>query len=314
MVNYIIRRLLYSIPIIISVNVLTFFLFFVVNTPDDMARLHLGEKRVSPKDIEQWKEQRALNYPLFYNTKEDHIIKKFTKTIFFQRSIKMIFFDYGTSETGENISNEIQKRIIPSLTLQIPIFILSLFLNIFFAMYLAYNRGNLKDKIGMFLCIIGMSISPLFYIIIIQVIMGKWLKLLPISGFQYGIDSIPFIIMPILVALVASMGQEVRFYRTIFLEEIKKDYITTAQSKGISQKMILFIHVLKNAMIPILTGVVITIPFLFVGSLLLESFFCYTGFRILPFKCHTKTRFCYCTSHGIFRIFPIYHRSFINRY
>ena len=398
MFAYIIRRILYAIPILFGVNVIVFFLFFFVNTPDDMAKLHLGSKRIIPEQIDRWKLEHSLHLPLFFNhgwvqisslqaaeklnqkkielidgdyeimletpqnkklissrdlqltfehvkvsggniqkykikpNKKAYFIKlpqkvdisifrfsvshqaknikkmkssmnirffveqpalthrllvkykapigflhQFTRTIFFARSLKMLFFSYGRSEIGRDIGEEISKRMFPSLLISLPTFLVGLLLNIFFAMILALHRGKAIDYWGVLVAVVGMSISIMFYIIFGQVILGKYLKLFPISGFGFGIESIRFVAMPILIAVLAGLGGSVRFYRTMFLEEINKEYVTTARAKGLSESAVLFIHVLKNAMIPILTSVVVYLPFLFVGSLLFESFFSIPG-------------------------------------
>jgi peptide/nickel transport system permease protein len=141
----------------------------------------------------------------------------------------------------------------------------------------AFYRGTYVDYWGIILCVILMSISALFYILGGQVLLGKFLRLVPISGFDYGHYGLKFIALPVIVLIVAGLGGNVRFYRTIFLEEINRDYVRTARAKGIPECAVLFIHTLKNAMIPILTGVVVSLPFLFAGNLLLESFFAIPG-------------------------------------
>ena len=118
-----------------------------------------------------------------------------------------------------------------------------------------------------------MSISSLFYIIGGQFLVGKLLRLVPISGFDTGLASVKFIILPVAVGILGSMGGAVRWYRTIFLEEINKDYVRTARAKGISEPRVMYVHVLRNALIPILTGVVVVLPSLFLGSLITEAFF-----------------------------------------
>jgi peptide/nickel transport system permease protein len=392
MTAYIIRRCLYAIPILLGVNVLVFMLFFFVNTPDDMARAHLGRKRVTPEQIDRWKREHSLDLPYFYNDgwrrigslsanerensaefatagsgeyalvieapevrqmaqprlvrlhsssptqlvlppdftaqgtllvpaetptrrllfrivptlQKDQlpptlrltftvetptpahrlilqykeplpVLGRFTQTIFFQRSLRMLAFQYGKSDDGKDIGAEVFKRIGPSLSITIPAFVLGLGLDIFFAMLIAFYRGTYVDYWGVIVCVLLMSISALFYIIGGQVLLGKLLRLVPISGFDYGSYGFKFVALPIIVAVVAGLGGSVRFYRTIFLEEINKDYVRTARAKGVPERVVLFIHTLKNAMIPILTGVVVSLPFLFTGSLLLESFFAIPG-------------------------------------
>lgn len=392
MIAYIIRRCLYAIPILIGVNVLVFMLFFFVNSPDDMARAQLGQKRVTPEQIDQWKREHSLDLPYFYNagwrrlrslaareqtntaefatagegvyalivespaaqqavqqrtiqlqsnpphrlalpqefdadgkltlpatmatqrflfritsapTDEQpapqlrvtfdvespapthrvlleyqgsiDFAARFTRTIFFQRSVQMLFFRYGKSDDGKDISEEVFKRIGPSLSITVPVFMLGLLINIFFSMIVAFYRGTYIDYWAIIVCVVLMSISGLFYIIGGQALFAKTLRLVPISGFDYGVHAAKFVFLPVLVAVISGMGGSIRFYRTIFLEEINKDYVRTARAKGLPERTVLFIHTLKNAMIPILTSVVVSLPFLFAGSLLLESFFAIPG-------------------------------------
>jgi peptide/nickel transport system permease protein len=390
MMTYIIRRSLYAIPVLFGVNVLVFLLFFFVNSPDHMARAHLGQKRVTPEQIDAWKRERLLHLPYFYNAGwrrigslpavetdnqaefptagageyalvieapatqraapsrtvrlqssqperlvlpadfDTHgtvslssdvptrrfrlhltpgasaeppvlhitftlavpapmhrvrleykeplpLLARLTRTIFFQRSVKMLAFQYGTSDDGKAIGAEILKRIGPSLSITVPAFVLGLFLEILVAMGIAVYRGTYVDYWGLILCVLMMSISTLFYIMGGQVVLGQLLRLVPISGFDYGPYGLKFIALPVIIAVIAGLGGNVRFYRTIFLEEMQRDYVRTARAKGMPEWTVLFVHALKNAMIPILTGVVVSLPFLFAGSLLLESFFAIPG-------------------------------------
>ncbi|MEE9343836.1 MAG: ABC transporter permease [Gammaproteobacteria bacterium] len=272
MFAYIMRRVLYAIPILIGVNLITFTLFFVVNSPDDMARMHLGMKRVTPEAIEKWKAGHGYNRPLVYNEAAQGA-DKFTDTIFFEKSVKLFAFDFGSSDDGRDITTDIKERMWPSLAIAVPTLILGLLVSITFAMLLAFFRGTYLDLSGVILCVILMSISGLFYIIIGQYIISKVFHLLPISGYQPGFLAWRFILLPVLIGVFMGIGSGSRLYRTFFLEEINKDYVRTARAKGLSESLVLFRHVLKNAMIPILTGVVAGLPLLFMGSLVLESFF-----------------------------------------
>jgi peptide/nickel transport system permease protein len=389
---YIVRRILYAVPVLVGVNVIVFALFFFVNTPDRMAMRHLGEKRVTPEQIDKFKREHNLDLPYFYNSgwrrlgsvsaeaesnagafraagagryalvieapqnvKEamkagkrrvrvecshparlslpdefsaegvvelepgtepvtfsftlapgdettldltlgfdlaspglrhrvalDHkgptgFVERFTRTLFWQHSFRMLFFKYGKSMQGRPIGGDILKRMVPSLTLTVPAFIGGLVLTIFFAMMLALLRGTYVDYWGVVMCVFMMSISGLFYILGGQFLVGKVLRLVPVSGYDYGLASWKFVILPVVVAIVGGVGGGVRFYRTIFLEEINKDYVRTARAKGLPERTVLFVHVLKNAMIPILTSVVVRLPFLITGSLLLETFFAIPG-------------------------------------
>jgi peptide/nickel transport system permease protein len=387
MTTYVIRRILYAIPIVIGVNLITFVLFFFVNTPDDMARAHLGAKRVTEEQIARWKRERGYQFPYFYNDgwaeievrqvsgdegslrlpaqragayrlrlevpkpdkgtlevkittddtarlilppssdgdlirfdvadgdsneaffrlepfegkyhllflsfhpskdapltivrlyfKEDlSFIEHFTETIFWKKSIQLLFLRFGTSDDGRNIGEEIRKRIKPSLAVTIPIFLIGLFVNITVAGILAFYRGTYLDFWGVVACVVMMSTSILFYVIGGQWLLGKTLRLVPVSGYDTGLYAAKFVLLPVVIGVIGGIGNGVRWYRTIYLEEMGKDYVRTARAKGLPESVVLYKHTLKNAMIPILTGVVVTIPFLFIGSLVLESFFAIPG-------------------------------------
>jgi peptide/nickel transport system permease protein len=272
MLNYLIRRVLYAIPILIGVNLVTFALFFVVNTPDDMARIHLGVKRVTPQAIAKWKQERGYDKPLLINNAA-HGLAKVKETIFFEKSVKLFIFSFGRADDGRDIAYEIKTRMGPSLAIALPVFLVGLLCTISFALMMVFFRATYLDIWGVVLCVGLMSISSLFYIIGGQYLLSKLWNLVPISGFGEGPASIKFLILPVLVGVVSGMGAGARWYRTIFLEEIGKDYVRTARAKGLSEVRVLFKHVLQNAMIPILTGAVVVIPLLFMGSLITESFF-----------------------------------------
>ena len=272
MMAYIIRRILYAIPILIGVNVLTFLLFFVVNSPDDMARMHLGMKRVTPEAVENWKQERGYDKPLLINH-EAAGVAKLSDTIFFQKSLKLFQFDFGNSDSGRDIGYDISQRMWPSLAIAVPVLLVGLLINISYALLIAFFRATYIDFWSVVLCVVMMSISGLFYIIGGQYLVSKLLHLVPISGYDTGISAIKFLILPVIIGVIGGIGSGTRWYRTLFLEEINKDYVRTARAKGLSEVVVLFRHVLKNAMIPILTGVVVVLPLLFMGSLITESFF-----------------------------------------
>ena len=272
MIAYLIRRILYAIPILIGVNLLTFTLFFVVNTPDDMARMQLGLKRVTPEAIVKWKHQHGYDKPLLFNSQAQGS-GTLTDTIFFEKSASMFAFDFGYSDDGRSISREIQLRMWPSLAIALPAFVIGLFVAISFALLLVLFRATAFDVSGVALCVFLMSVSMMFYIIGGQFMVSKLWHWAPISGYAGGLDSARFILLPVTIGVAGGMGASSRWYRTIFLEEAGKDYVRTARAKGLSEMRVMFRHVLKNAMIPILTGVVVVIPALFLGSLLMESFF-----------------------------------------
>ncbi|SDA25068.1 peptide/nickel transport system permease protein [Nitrosospira sp. Nsp18] len=272
MLNYIVRRVLYAVPILIGVNLITFTLFFVVNTPDDMARMQLGIKRVTPEAINKWKQERGYDKPLMFNDTENGIAK-FTHTIFFEKSAAMFAFRFGPADDGRDIAHEIRTRMVPSLAIALPVFLLGLGVYIVFALTMVFFRATYVDFWGVVLCVALMSISSLFYIIGGQFLISKLWHLVPISGYGQGLDAGKFLILPVIIGVISGAGANTRWYRTIFLEEMGKDYVRTARAKGLPESLVLFGHVLRNAMIPILTGAVVVIPLLFLGSLITESFF-----------------------------------------
>lgn len=393
MTAYILRRLLYAVPIIVGVNLFTFLLFFVSASPDDMARSQInpqGQRRVPLEEIERWKREKNYHLPMLYNDgwylesvkevgatgwvdlgavpagrrrlilelpdlpapggfalsadppsavraqgvslvapsknppaepsplpagqarrerREFEVTgqgarlgvflrlppnvgvvvrvyrhkdlswgQRFTQTIFFQRSVQFLWFDFGRSDYDDRIIwEEIKRRIPPSLYVTVPIFLMALCLEILFAMGLAYFRGTYLDVWGVAICVALMSISIMFYVIGGQYLASREWRLTPMSGFAYGIDAVKFVLLPILIGVIDSLGAGVRWYRTLFLEEIGKDYVRTARAKGLPEGNVLYRHTLRNSMIPILTGLVVRIPFLFIGSLILETFFSIPG-------------------------------------
>lgn len=276
MLSYIIRRILYAIPILIGVNIITFVLFFIVNSPDDMARMQLGQKHVTPAAISNWKHQHGYDVPLLWNAEKSGA-EAVTETIFYTKSVGLFLFRFGVSDDGRNISADIKERAWPSLALALPTLIVGLAADICFALLMVLFRGSYLEKSGLVLCVVLMSVSSLFFIIGGQYFFGKLLRLVPISGYDEGFAAFKFLILPVLIGVFSGVGSGVRWYRTLFLEEVEKDYVRTARAKGLSQMQTLFRHVLPNAMIPILTGVVVLLPLLFMGSLIMESFFSIPG-------------------------------------
>jgi peptide/nickel transport system permease protein len=177
------------------------------------------------------------------------------------------------SDNGRDISYDVSQRMWPSLAIALPSLIVALLVNISFALLLAFFRGGYIDIWGVVLCVVMMSISALFYYIGGQFLVGKLLHIVPISGYNTGLNAVKFILLPVFIGVVAGAGASTRWYRTFFLEEINKDFVRTARAKGLSEMHVLFRHVFKNALIPILTSIVSSLPLLFMGSLILESFF-----------------------------------------
>ena len=276
MFAYLVRRLAYAVPILIGVNLLTFYLFFVVNSPDDMARLHLGVKRVTPEAIEKWKTERGYDKPLLYNATASDA-GRLTDTIFFEKSLRLFAFDFGRSDDDRDIGRDIRQRMWPSLAIAIPVLLVGLLIEITFALLMAFFRGTYVDVSGVVLCVILMSVSAMFYIIGGQFLLGKLLRLMPISGYDTGLNAIKFLVLPVIIGVASGIGAGSRLYRSFFLEEAGKDFVRTARAKGLNEARVLFRHVLRNALVPIVTGVVAVLPLLFMGSLLLESFFAIPG-------------------------------------
>jgi peptide/nickel transport system permease protein len=274
MTTYLIRRLIYGALILIGVNLATFFLFFTVNTPDDMARLNLGGKRVNQEAIEKWKAERGYDKPLYFNEKKQGS-EQLTETIFWERSVSLFALHFGRadSESAGDIGHEVADRMGVSLRLALPLFILQVIASTAFALGLVMFRHTRFDFWGVVTCVLMLSISSLFYIIVGQYLFSRMLKLAPVSGYSGGLDVVKFLLLPILLSLVSRLGGEARLYRAMFLEEIGKDYVRTARAKGLAERTVLYAHVLRNALIPIITSAGAYLPYVFLGSLVFESFF-----------------------------------------
>ena len=274
MLNFIFRRVAYGVLILLGVNLATFILFFTVNTPDDMARLNLGGKRVTQEAIEKWKSERGYDKPLYINSSKPGV-EAVTDTIFWDRSVSLFALKFGRadSESAGDIGHEVASRMGVSLQMALPLFVLQVIASTAFALLLVMFRNSRLDFWGVVSCVLMLSISSLFYIIVGQYLFSRVLKLAPISGYAPGLDAIKFLVLPIGLSLIARLGGEARLYRAMFLEEIGKDYVRTARAKGLSEAVVMFRHVLRNALIPIITSAGSYLPYVFLGSLVFESFF-----------------------------------------
>lgn len=272
----ILKRLLLMLPILFVVHILTFNLFFVVNHPDDIARSQLGYRMVTQKDVDLWKIKHQYHYPLFWNSQKSGI-EKFTKTLFIQQTKGLFSFNFGLSVTGKDINTEIKNRILPSLAIAFPSFLLGILLNLMAACVLVFFRNTHMNHFGLFIIIAFLSVSTLFYIIFAQYYMAYVWKWFPISGYEPGLSALGFIILPIITHLLSGFGAGTRWYRSLLLEEVEQLYVITAKAGGIGEFKILWSYVLRNALLPIVTGAVVLIPSLFMGSLLYESFFSIPG-------------------------------------
>ena len=260
--RYIIRRALYVIPVLLGVCFIIFFLFNVAAADPAYT---LAGKNASAEQLNEIREQLGLNKPMFAQYL-DVVKSAFT-------------FDFGKSwSTKQYISEMIIHGAIPSLTLTIPAFLIATFTSIIFAVIVAYYRGRGIDLFIRITCIAMMSISSLVYILFFQKILAAQLGWFEIAGYEYGFPNfLYYVTLPIIIWVILSLGPDIRFYRTLILDEIYQDYVRTARAKGLSEKKILFKHVLRNAFIPIITYTVVQLPFLILGSLLLESFFSIPG-------------------------------------
>ncbi len=261
MLRYIIRRVLYAIPILIGVVALTFFLFYAAVSPQEIARRNLSAKNPTPQQIKEWEHEHGYDKP------------KWDQFVTTTRGLFLLQFGKSDAVGGEDIWQRIKTGAPASFEVALVTFLAAMVVDVTLALIVAYFRGTYLDTWGTFLCVLLMSITYLVYIITGQFIFGKVLKLFPLAGYLYGLQGLRFLVLPILIAVISGLGASVRYYRTFMLDEMNQDYVRTARAKGVSESAVLFRHVLKNAAIPILTMSVQAIPFLFLGSLLLESFF-----------------------------------------
>jgi peptide/nickel transport system permease protein len=264
MLRYLVRRLLYAIPTLIGVSLVTFFLFFGIYSPDEIARKNLTAKNPTPAAIEQWKKDHGYNKPrgeLFKDHMED-----------------LLLFRLGKSDqTKEPIWDRVKQGAGPSASLAGMILITSLIVSLTIATGLAYFRGTYIDKMGTLIGVIMLSVPYVVYILGMQFLLGKLLKYGPMAGYTGGPGALRFLVIPVVIGVIARIGGDVRLYRTFLLDEIGQDYVRTARAKGVRESVVLFKHVLKNTMIPVITTTVSIIPSLILGSLLLENTFSIPG-------------------------------------
>jgi peptide/nickel transport system permease protein len=257
---YVVRRLAYGVATVLGVLLLLFALFFVYAQPEEIARRAIGDK-APPEALQQWVANHGYDRPL-----HEQLVDHYRR---------MLTFDFGRSDADDSpILDKIRQRAGASLSLTVPLFGMSVVLGIGLSLFVAYFRETYIDRSGVVVAVLAMSISILLYIIGGQYLIGKLLRWFPISGFDPSPTVIlRFLALPWVIGLLNGLGGDVRFYRTVFIEETSRDYVRTARAKGCGDGRVMAHHVLRNAMIPILTRVVVAIPFLFIGSLLLESFF-----------------------------------------
>ncbi len=262
MLNFILRRILYMVPNLFGIALVVFLLFNVVG--GDPVLIMVG-KHASPQMIEELRHELGLDRSLVYQFGD------FLKQI--------VTFDFGRSfSTKQEVTGMILKAAPVSLVMAAPGFIISILLAIALSLFVAFWRGTWIDKTIVVISVLMISVPSLAYILFGQYFLAYEFGWFPISGFELSFPAVfAYIGLPVIIWLALSIGGELRFFRTVMLDEINQDYIRTARSKGLSERVVMFKHVLKNAMIPIITSVVIEIPLLITGSLLIENFFAIPG-------------------------------------
>jgi peptide/nickel transport system permease protein len=267
-IAYLLRRLVWGAVTILGVLLFLFWLFFLYAQPEDVARRALGEK-APPEAIAQWLVNHGYDRPAVWNPEAP------LDTRLFDHLSRMLRFDFGASDADDApIAARLRSGIGPTLGVTLPLFAIGLPLSLALALGVAFFRDTYIDRLGVVVCVLAMSVSILLYILGGQFLLVKLLRWFPISGFDPDPGlALRFLALPVFVGVLSGLGSDVRFFRTVFLEETGRDYVRTARAKGAGDARVMLRHVLPNAMIPVLSAVSLTIPFLFTGSLLLESFF-----------------------------------------
>src|SRR4051794_22784243 len=260
---YIIRRLWQMVPTLLGVVLLVFGLFNFVG--GDPAYLLAG-KISNPEQIENIRRQLGVDQPYYIQL-----------WIFLKQ---VVTGDFGVSwATNERVSAIFSTRLGPSLTVLVPLLVIATLLSMAAAMLVAYMRGSLTDRLVMIGCTVGQSISILVYIIVLQYVLAYQLGWFPVQGWGNGFaeNLLKYSLLPIIVGVVVSLAPDTRLYRSFFLDEINQDYVRTARAKGLSEARVMWVHVLRNAAIPIITNVMIQVPALLAGAFLIERFFSIPG-------------------------------------
>jgi peptide/nickel transport system permease protein len=271
MVAYLIRRLFFFVPIVFGVMLLTFVLFFVVQSPDAMARRVLGPK-ATPKAVENWLHNRGYDKPLLLNRTGQG---PWHDSLFLNQMGRLARFDLGKSDvTNRPLAEDFREGALPSLLLTVPAFFVGLALSVVVALYLVFIRNRVVDLAASLACVALMSVPVMVYIIAGQFLVAQVLNYFPAFGFQLeGFSTAKFLLLPVALMVVSGLGADVRLFRAMFIEEMGQDYIRTARAKGVSSALVLLRHVFKNGLINLITLVVASLPFLIMGSVVLENFF-----------------------------------------
>ena len=263
MTAYILRRLWQMVPTMLGVMLLVFVLFNWIG--GDPAYVLAGRVS-SPEQIENIRRQLGVDQPYW------------VQLLIFARQV--VTGDFGASwATNESVAQILATRLGPSLTVLGPLLLLDTIISVALALAVAYVRGSLTDRLVMIVCTVGLSISILVYIIVFQYVFAYRLGWFPVQGWGNGFVQNLFVysLLPILIGLTVSIAPSLRLYRTFVLDEIYQDYVRTARAKGLSENRIMWLHVLRNASIPIITNLMATLPGLLLGSFLIERFFSIPG-------------------------------------
>lgn len=312
LLNYIVRRLLYAIPTLLGVLLLTYFLFFGQASPETIARQNLSSKNPTQRQIKGWLRDHGYGEPATADMEKDwfgkillgagvkpkedapaappapgpdgkpapepptdYNLSLAARLMQLKRStIDVMFLQFGKSDTTqEEIWERIQRGAPASLIIGGLVFVASVMASMIFAVINAYFRGTYVDAFGTFLCVLLLSISYIVYVISLQFMLGKVLHYGPIAGWDTGTGMLKFLALPMIIGVISSLGGSIRLYRTFLLDEVNQDYVRTARAKGVPEQRVLGVHVLKNALIPVITSTVAAIPSLILGNLILEGFF-----------------------------------------
>ncbi|MCS7204757.1 MAG: ABC transporter permease [Leptospiraceae bacterium] len=271
--KYILRRILYTIPIAIGVYTITFLLFHL-RDPIAIAKVHLPQAPLPV--LQDWVRANNYHLPLFLNLPhhaeevrpDGRVHPEFKeKSIFYSRYFlglkDLITFNFGKDKNNRDILEQMKERAIPSLSVMFPAFVISIFISLFFSLLSVYSPLWVDRTISFF-AVVSMSIAIPVYLLLAGWIFGSFLKIVPIYG-----DPLPAII----VAVIAGLGGQIRFYRTVLMDQKYQLFVRASRLRGATTWYVLIFHVLRNASIPILTTVMMSLPFLITGSLLLEQFF-----------------------------------------
>lgn len=282
MIGYFLKRVLLLLSIIITVHFATFFLFFSLYTPSDLARVHLGEKADSQEIVEAWVASHHLNKPLFYDSSEKGW-DSYRNTLFFDHSLSLFALDLGEDLHGERITKLIQPRLLPSLMITFPQFFFSVLLSLYLSfMIIRYHRQWGYQLL--YTCItLGLSISPLFFLLFAQKVFAIELKLTPISGFD-STSPLVFMILPNIAGLLAGFSSQTRWYVGLMRQELYQRNLLMRTYEGMPLSLLVDKHLFRQSLVPIVTSLTVSIPLLITGSLLLETFFSIPGLGSLSLQ------------------------------